>query len=250
MEDLKGQVALVTGGTRGLGLAIAWGLARAGARIFLVGRSAETVAQVLKELRASGHRVAGCAWDVADAHRAGELVDRVIAELGGLDILVNNAGIIERDRTVDLELDSWDRVLATNLSGSFALARAAGATMVRRGEGLVVNISSVLGRSGAARVASYATSKGALDQLTRCLAVEWAGSGVRVNAIAAGYFSTELSEPAREDPVYGPQLLERVPLGRWGDPEEIVGPLLFLVSPASSYVTGSVLAVDGGWGAT
>lgn len=250
MEDLRGQVSLITGGTRGLGLALASGLARAGARVYLIGRSAGRVAEAVKGLRALGYEAAGGAFDVAAADRADELVDRVIRKMGRLDILVNNAGVIERRPTAELGLDSWQRVIDINLTGSFALARAAGRTMVRRGEGRIVTISSVLGRSGAAEVASYAASKGALDQLTRCLAVEWAGTGVRVNAIAAGYFVTELSEPAREDPVRGPRLLDRIPAGRWGQPEEIVGPLLFLVSPAASYVTGCVLPVDGGWSAT
>lgn len=245
--DLTGKVALVTGATRGLGRAIAAGLARAGAHVVVTGRSSSTARAVAEELVAEGRRATGTALDVTRPEQVTEVLSQVAEDNGGLDIVVNNAGVIERHPAEHYPDDSWRRVLDTNLDGTFFVSRAAGALMLRQGGGSIVNVASVLATSGGRNVVAYAASKGALVQLTRSCAVEWAARGVRVNAIAAGYFETDLTADLRDDPDRSRALLGRVPAGRWGRPEELVGAVLYLASPAAGYVHGAVLEVDGGW---
>lgn len=245
--DLRGRTALITGGTRGLGRAVALGLGRAGAQVVITGRGKEAVADAVDALRTAGAPAEGIAWDVTEHARAPEIVQAVVANHGQLDILVNNAGVIERAPAADFPLDAWQRVLATNLTGAFALSQAAGRAMLGRGHGRIINLASVLGFSGGRNVVAYTAAKGGLIQLTRSMAVEWAPHGVTVNAIAAGYFATDLTAALRENPERAAELLQRIPIGRWGEGADLLGAVLFLASDAASYITGAVLAVDGGW---
>ena len=219
---LDGRVALVTGASRGLGAAIASALEGAGARVI---RHSSRMANLAKR---------------------GES-DRLIGEAGPLDILVNNAGIIRRCPTVDVTDEDWDAVIEVDLTSAFRLARAAGRGMLERGRGKIINVASLLSFQGGITVAAYAAAKGGLAQLTRALANEWAAEGVNVNAIAPGYMHTDNTRALAENPERNRQILERIPAGRWGEPADVGGAAVFLASPASDYVHGHVLVVDGGW---
>ncbi|MGH3168377.1 MAG: SDR family NAD(P)-dependent oxidoreductase [Trebonia sp.] len=245
--DLHGRIALVTGSTRGIGRALAAALGEAGARVVISGRGKAGVEDVVEALRGAGRDAEGIAWDVTEHERAAELIENVVSRYGRIDILVNNAGIIERAPAEHFPIDAWNRVLATNLTGAFALSQAAGRSMLSSGWGRIVNIASVIGFSGGNHVVAYAASKGGLIQITRSLAAEWAERGVTVNAVAAGYIETEFTAALRADPVRSAALLSRIPAGRWGTPEDLAGATVFLCSDAASYVTGATLAVDGGW---
>ncbi len=244
--SLENKVALVTGANTGLGQAMAVALASAGAAIALVGRSEP------KETESLIRQVGGkSAVIMADLSRT-EAVESVMAEaegaLGPVDILVNNAGIIRREEALDFSELDWDDVLATNLKVPFFLAQAAARSMVAgdRG-GKIINVASLLSFQGGIRVASYTASKSGLAGLTRLLANEWAARGINVNAIVPGYFATNNTTALRADDVRNRQILERIPAGRWGDPADLGGAAVFLASPASDYVHGTLLPVDGGW---
>ncbi len=243
--DLSGKIALVTGANTGIGQAIAVALAQAGADVALAGRSRadETADQV----RAFGRRAALIEADLSAVAPVQDVVDRTIAELGGLDILVNNAGIIRRADAVDFSEADWDAVIDTNLKSLFFLCQAAGRHMIAQGSGKIVNIASLLSFQGGIRVPSYTAAKSGVAGLTKALANEWARLGVNVNAIAPGYIATNNTAALQADETRSRQILERIPAGRWGDPEDIAGAAVFLASPASDYVNGHILAVDGGW---
>ncbi|GAA2710224.1 MULTISPECIES: glucose 1-dehydrogenase [Streptomyces] len=245
--DLTGKVALVTGATRGLGRAVAAGLARAGAHVVVAGRSREAAEKTAAELEADGAHASAVELDVTRPEQARHVLAETSEQHHGLDILVNNAGVIERHPAEDYPADAWHRVIDTNVHGAFFLAQETGRLMLAQGHGRIVNIASVLAYSGGRNVVAYAASKGALAQITRALATEWAHRGVHVNAIAAGYFSTDLTQDLRDDPARSRALLSRVPAGRFGRPEELVGAVVFLSSPAADYVHGALLEVDGGW---
>ncbi|GGR25493.1 glucose 1-dehydrogenase [Streptomyces netropsis] len=245
--DLTGKVALVTGATRGLGRAIAAGLARAGAHVVVAGRSKETAEKVAAELAADGTRTSALELDVTRPEQARRALVRTAGQHGSLDILVNNAGVIERHPAEAYPADAWHKVIDTNVNGTFFLTQEAGSLMLTQGHGRIVNIASVLAYSGGRNVVAYAASKGALVQVTRALAAEWAGRGVHVNAIAAGYFATDLTQDLRDDTTRSQALLSRVPAGRFGRPEELIGAVIFFASPAADYVHGALLEVDGGW---
>lgn len=243
--DLHGRCAAVTGAGRGLGQAVAVGLARAGADLVLLGRPGRQ--DVTRDLVAE----AGAKVDVVDLD-VGDLdaVEQVGADLVAgrqVDVLVNNAGVIDREDAVDVGRDAWRRVLDVNLDGLFFLTRQLGRPMVERGHGKVVSIASLLSFQGGLRVASYAASKHAVAGLTKALANEWGPHGVQVNAIAPGYMVTDNTAALREDADRSRSILERIPAGRWGTPEDIAGAAVFLSSSAADYVNGHVLAVDGGW---
>ncbi len=244
---ISGAVALVTGGTRGIGRAVADGLAAAGAIVTVTGRDAGVLDEVVGAAAHRGLTMYGLPWEAQQPQAADALVDQILDRHGQLDILVNNAGAIQRAPAEQHTLAGWQRMIETNLTGAFALSAAAGRVMLPRGRGRIVNIASVLAFSGGRGVVAYAASKGGLIQLTRSLAVEWADRGVLVNAIAAGYIDTDLTQPLRTDPVRHGELLTRIPAGRFGTPADLIGPTIFLCSSAASYVTGAVLAVDGGW---
>jgi 2-deoxy-D-gluconate 3-dehydrogenase len=240
--DLTGQTALVTGANTGLGQAIALGLARAGADIVAVGRSApdETAALVT----AAGRRLIAVSADLGTT----EPIARVMAEAGPIDILVNNAGIIRRADSLDFTEEDWDAVMDTNLKVAFFLSQAAARRWVDTGRGgKIIQVASMLSFQGGVRVPSYTASKSGLAGLTKALANEWAPRGINVNAIAPGYFTTNNTEGLRADEVRSRQILERIPAGRWGAPDDLAGVAVFLASRASDYMHGAIVPVDGGW---
>ncbi|TWH04713.1 2-deoxy-D-gluconate 3-dehydrogenase [Nocardioides sp. J9] len=243
--DLTGRRAVVTGAGRGLGQGVALGLARAGADLVLLGRPGSQV-DTEKAVRELGRDVEVLDLDVADL----DAVQQVCAEVNQrhrVDVLVNNAGTIERADAVDVEPAAWQRVLDVNLTGLFFLCQQLGRPMVERGSGKVVSIASLLSFQGGIRVPAYAASKHAVAGITKALANEWAPAGVQVNAIAPGYMATDNTAALRADPDRSRQILERIPAGRWGSPADVAGAAVFLSSPASDYVNGHVLVVDGGW---
>lgn len=245
---LDGKVALVTGASRGLGAAMAAALAEAGADVVLhasVQPAAATAADVAAR---TGRRTALVTADLARPAAAGDLVARAIAAFGRLDIVVNNAGTIRRRPAADHSDEDWDVVLAVNLSSVFRVCRAAGRHMIDRGDGgKIVNIASLLAFQGGITVPGYAAAKGGVGQLTKALANEWAAHRINVNAIAPGYMETDNTAALRADATRFRQITERIPAGRWGRPEDLGGAVVFLASPASDYVHGHLLVVDGGW---
>ena len=244
---LDGRVALVTGTSRGLGRGYAVALAEAGADVAVLDRS--DAAQTREVIAAMGRRVLGipCDLGAADPAELTAAVETVVAELGRLDILVNNAGIIRRAPAVAYAAADWDEVMTVNLDAVFHLARAAGRVMLAQRRGRIINIASMLSFQGGIGVPAYAAAKHAVVGLTRALANEWAGAGVNVNAIAPGYIATDNTEPLRTDAARNAAILDRIPAGRWGTPEDVAGAVVFLASDAARYVHGTVLAVDGGW---
>ena len=245
MFSLKGKTALVTGARTGIGKAIAVGLAQAGADLVVLGHSPD-FAEVKAEAEAAGASVETMIVDLADP----DAVEPALAELltrREVDVLVNNAGIIHRQPATDVSLKDWRRVQAVNLDSVFALSQAVGRQMVDRGSGKVITIASLLSFQGGINVSGYTTSKHAVAGLTKALANEWAPHGVQVNANAPGYIATNNTEALRADPDREPAIRGRIPAGRWGTPEDLVGAAVFLASPASDYISGHVLVVDGGW---
>jgi 2-deoxy-D-gluconate 3-dehydrogenase len=244
---LDGCVALVTGASAGLGAAMAIALAEAGADVAAHGNTRSPSATCAR-IEAVGRRSAAITGDLGDRAVSARLVDDAVSTLGRLDILVNNAGLIRRSPAERYSDEDWDRVIEVDLTSAFRLARAAGAHMIASGRGgRIVNISSLLAFQGGITVPAYAAAKGGLAQLTKALANEWASKGINVNAVAPGYIETDVTTALRTDPIRSRQILERIPAGRWGCPEDIAGAVVFLASPASRYVHGHVLAVDGGW---
>ena len=244
---LDGQVALVTGASAGLGAAMAIALAEAGADVAVHGNSRSPV-NSSAHIAGLGRRSMTVTGDLGDRAVSGRLVDDVVSGLGRLDILVNNAGLIRRAPAAQFSDEDWDRVIEVDLTSAFRLARAAGAYMIAAGHGgRIINIASILAFQGGITVPAYAAAKGGLAQLTRALANEWASTDINVNAIAPGYIETDVTAALRADPVRNRQILDRIPAGRWGRPDDLAGAVVFLASPASRYVHGHVLAVDGGW---
>ena len=244
--SLEGKSALVTGANTGLGQAMAVALAGAGADVALVGRSApdETEAQI----KALGRKTAVVMADLSDSSVVSSVIADSEKQLGPVDILVNNAGIIRRQDALEFGEQDWDDVLATNLKVPFFLAQASAKSMVDgKRAGKIINVASLLSIQGGIRVASYTASKSGLAGLTRLLANEWAAQGISVNAIVPGYFATNNTEALRNDPERNRQILERVPAGRWGDPDDLGGAAVYLASKASDYVHGILIPVDGGW---
>ncbi|HEU4890808.1 MAG TPA: glucose 1-dehydrogenase [Vicinamibacterales bacterium] len=245
---LDGKVALVTGGSRGLGRTIATALAEAGADIAITARtqaSCEETAAVITQ--ATGRRCKGFAAEVTSVSDVERLANDVEAAFGQIDILVNNAGTNIRGQVDQLSEADWDSVIDTNLKGPFLCARAIGPRMVKRGWGRVINMGSTLSVIALPGRAPYASSKAGVLNLTRVLALEWAGTGVTVNTICPGPFATEMNRQLLDDPVKYKALMDLIPLGRWGEVEELAPAVIFLACPGSSFVTGSAVFVDGGW---
>jgi 2-deoxy-D-gluconate 3-dehydrogenase len=244
---LDQKIALVTGASSGMGLSIAVALAQAGATVACHGNSrpAESTAQSIRD---AGGSAAAFSANLADPNAADTLFAAVRAEYGRVDILVNNAGIILRHDAVDYPFDDWQKVMQVNLNAVFQLSQLVGRDLIaRNAPGKIVNIASLLSFQGGIRVAAYAASKGGLAQLTKALANEWAPHQIQVNAIAPGYIATDNTTALRNDETRNRQILERIPAGRWGDPNDIAATAVFLASPAANYITGAILNVDGGW---
>ena len=238
--DVAGRTALVTGSSRGIGRALAQGLAEAGCDVVLHGRDEAAVARA-----AAGLGARSVAFDITDA----EAVERGAAEVGPLDILVNSAGIQHREPLLDLAAADWQRVLDTNLTSAFLVSRAFARGMVERGRGKIVNVASLQAELARPGIAAYAAAKGGLKMLTQSMCAEWGPAGVQANAIAPGYFATDLTRALVDDERFSAWVRGRTPAGRWGRVDELVGVLLFLASPASDYVCGQLLYVDGGMSA-
>lgn len=244
--DLTGKTAIVTGANTGLGQAIAVALAEAGAKVALVGRS--SMAETEARIGAAGGKSLSIPADLSTLEPIERILDETISWAGSADILVNNAGIIRRADALDFTEADWDAVMDVNLKSVFFLSQAFGRRLVAAGRpGKIINIASLLSFQGGIRIPSYTASKSGLAGLTRLLACEWAAKGINVNAIAPGYFATNNTEALRNDPDRNAAILARIPAGHWGKPEEIGGAAVFLASPSSDYVHGTVLPVDGGW---
>ncbi|MBW7881421.1 MAG: SDR family oxidoreductase [Caldilineaceae bacterium] len=244
---LDGRVVLITGGTKGLGRSMAGGFAEAGARVAIVSRHRDEAQAVAAELEAAGSQpCAGYAADVTDAQQVDALVKDVLAEFGQVDVLVNNAGINIRGPIEGLTLDQFEEVYAVNVRGPWLMCRALAPHFKIRRYGRVINLGSILSVIAMADRTPYASSKGALLQMTRVLALEWAPYGITVNAMLPGPFATEMNQSILADPVAYQSFVAKIPLGRWGELEEIQGLALFLASEASSFVTGAAIAIDGG----
>ncbi|WP_375290519.1 2-dehydro-3-deoxy-D-gluconate 5-dehydrogenase KduD [Qipengyuania sp.] len=243
--SLSGRRALVTGANTGIGQAIAVALAQAGADVAVAGRSAPD--ETLDMIEAAGRRAVNITADLSSTGPLARVVEETVAGLGGIDILVNNAGIIRRNDLPDFTEEDWDAVVDTNLKSLFFLSQAAARHMMAQGCGKIINIASLLSFQGGIRVPSYAAAKSGVAGVTRAMANELAPAGVQVNAIAPGYIATNNTAALQADETRNRQILERIPTGRWGRPEDIAGTAVFFAAPASDYVTGQVLAVDGGW---
>jgi 2-deoxy-D-gluconate 3-dehydrogenase len=243
--SLDGRLALVTGAGSGIGRAIALGLAAAGADLILLSER-DNLGPVAAEARSAGAAVTTELLDLADRPARQAAVEDLL-DAHAVDVLVNNAGLIRRAPAAEFSDADWYDVIEVNLHAAFELCRAAGRRMVDRGSGKIVNVASMLSFQGGLLVPSYTASKHALAGLTRALANEWAARGVNVNAIAPGYVATATTAALRSDPARSAEILDRIPAGRWADPEDVAGAAVFLASPAADYVHGHVLAVDGGW---
>ena len=245
---LDGKIALVTGCRRGIGQAMALALAEAGAAIIGVSRSLESNGSDIEQaVLALGREFKAYAADFSKRQAVYKFVRQATADFPVIDILVNNAGTIRRNPAVEHSDEYWDEVIETDLNAQFILSREIGKRMVERGSGKIIFTASLLSFQGGITVPGYAAAKGAIGQLTKALANEWAGKGVQVNAIAPGYVATDNTTALRADPVRNPAILARIPAGRWGVPDDFKGAAVFLASRASDYVNGSILVVDGGW---
>jgi 2-deoxy-D-gluconate 3-dehydrogenase len=246
MFGLDGKVAVVTGATRGIGRAAALGLAEAGAHVVVLGNTHDPEL-TCNEVRALGRESIGFQGDIAEGGFLDRMVCETLARWNHIDVLVNSAGIAVRAPATDFSDSEWDRIIDLNLTSLFRLCQRVGRQMIKQKRGKIINIASILGLQGGINASAYAASKGAVVQVTRALANEWAIFQVNVNAIAPGYIKTDLTEPLYNDPQRSKEIINRIPAQRWGKPEDLVGAVVFLASPASDWVHGHVLVVDGGW---
>ena len=244
--DLSGRVALVTGAYRGLGLSIARGLATAGATVILNGRKPDELAQAAKTLTDAGLNADVAAFDITDRAAVKAAVAAVVAKHGGIDILVNNAGIQRRGPLTDFTEKDWDDIIATNLTAPFVVSQAVLPGMIARKRGKIIHIASLMSELARPTVVPYTAAKGGVRQLTRGMAVELAPQGIQVNAIAPGYFATEMNRALIDNAEFNAWVCKRTPAGRWGQPDELAGLAVFLASNASDYMTGQMLVMDGG----
>ncbi len=245
--SLEGRVAVVVGGTSGIGRAIALGMAQHGADVVASSRRAAQVEDVARAIEAEGRRTARLPSDVTDRSSLRRLLDQSVATLGGVDILVNCAGITKRSPTLDVSEADWNSIIDCNLTGTLRACQVFGGHMIQRGYGRIVNIGSLTTYVGFHEVAAYGASKAAVGSLTKTLAVEWARHGVNVNGIAPGVFRTDLNKALLDGSARGRELLARTPIGRFGHVDELVGAAIFLASEAASFVNGEIIAVDGGF---
>ena len=245
--SLKDKVALVTGSARGLGFTVARGMWEAGARIVLSDVSGEALQEALAALRAEGCEAAGYVFDISDEAQATAAVAAIEAEVGPIDVLVNNAGIHKRSLLIDMPVEHWRRVIDVNLSGAFIVGRAVARGMIARRQGKIINIASLNALMVRPNIGNYCAAKGGIVTLTKSMATEWGRYNINVNAIGPGYFLTDLTKPLSEDTEFDAWVKSEVPLGRWGKPEELIGLAVMLASPASDYINGQTVYVDGGW---
>jgi gluconate 5-dehydrogenase len=244
--DLSGKTALITGSSRGLGRAMAEGLAAAGASVIINGSDSRRVAEAVAAMTAQEMKATGSVFNVTDEAAIKAAFERFDAAGTAIDILVNNAGIQFRKPMVELETADWQRVIDTNLTSAFVLGREAARRMIQRGHGKIINIGSLMSGLGRATVAPYTAAKGGIKSLTQAMTAEWAGSGIQANAIGPGYMITEMTKTLIDNPAFNTWVTGRTPSGRWGKPEELVGTAVFLASAASDYVNGQIIYVDGG----
>jgi len=245
--DLSGKNALVTGSSRGLGLALARALAAQGARVILNGTKRELVDQRVQEFEKEGLKAAGSAFDVTNEEAVQAGLAEIKGRVGPIDILVNNAGMQRRGPLHETKREDWDAILQLNLTGAWLMAKHAVRDMMERRQGKIVNICSLMTFSGRPGTGPYAASKGGLGMLTKAMTVDWAQYNIQINGIAPGYFITDMTRPLADDPQFDAWVKMRTPAKRWGRVEELGGLLVFLASPASDFVTGQIICVDGGW---
>lgn len=245
--SLEGKTALVTGCKRGIGFAMAQALAQAGADVIGVSASLEKESDIEKEVIKAGRKFKAYQCDFSDRKDLYAFIEKVKAENKNIDILVNNAGTIMRNPAAEHSDEFWDKVIEVNQNAQFILTREIGRDMITRGSGKIIFTASLLTFQGGINVPGYAASKGAIGQLTKAFSNEWASKGVQVNAIAPGYIATDNTEALRKDNERSESILARIPAGRWGEPEDFKGPVIFLASAASNYMTGEIMVVDGGW---
>jgi gluconate 5-dehydrogenase len=244
--SLKGKRALVTGSSQGIGFALAEGLAQAGATVVLNGRDTGKLIEARATLAAKGHDVFGSVFDVTDEAAVGKAVAALEAQHGGLDILINNAGMQFRTPLEEFPLSKWRELFSINVESAFIVAKAVAKGMIARRQGKIINISSVQSELGRPTIAPYTATKGAIKMLTKGMCADWAKHGIQVNAIGPGYFKTPLNQALVDNPEFSSWLEKRTPAGRWGTVDELIGAAVFLASPASSFVNGHILYVDGG----
>jgi gluconate 5-dehydrogenase len=244
--NLTGRTALITGSARGLGFAIAEGLAAAGAKVIVNGTTEAGVAKAVASLREKGHAADGAPFDVTDERAIGATFERFDADKIAIDILVNNAGIQLRKPMLELTTPEWQRVMDVNLTSAFVVGREAAKRMIPRGAGKIINIGSLTSALARATVAPYTVAKGGIKMLTQAMAAEWAASGIQANAIGPGYMITDMNQALIDNPTFDAWVKGRTPAKRWGKPEELIGTAVFLASDASAYVNGQIIYVDGG----
>ena len=248
--DVSGRIVLITGSSRGLGFAFAQGFAEAGSKVILNGTRPETVEPVVHEIRRAGGFAHGYPFDVTQSTQVAHAVARIEQEVGPIDVLINNAGIHRRAPLEELTDEEWQDVIDVNLTGVFTVARRVAQGMIERRHGVIINVSSLNAQGARPTIGNYCAAKGGLEALTRSMATEWGRYNIRANAIAPGYFVTDLTRPLLQDSEFDAWVKANVPLGRWGDPSELVGTAIFLSSSAASYITGRVISIDGGWRAS
>jgi NAD(P)-dependent dehydrogenase (short-subunit alcohol dehydrogenase family) len=244
--DLTGKVAIVVGGSGGIGSVLAAGLAEAGANVVVTSRTLEKLEPVAAKIRAQGHKATAIASDISQPQSVNNLVEKVLRSYEHIDILVNSAGLALRNVPENMPLDDWQKVMDFNVRGVLITCQTIGKVMIKQGGGKIINISSVRGRYGADGIIAYGVSKGAVDSMTRILAFEWARYKILVNAIAPTVVATELTKPILSVPEKAKSILSRIPLGRLEEPEDLVGTAVFLASKASDFITGQIIYVDGG----
>ena len=250
MFDLTGKVAMVTGSTKGLGEVAAMALAKAGADVAICGRNEADMKRVSSAVRKLGRKSEGFSLEVTDRAKVHQGVDRIMKYFGRVDILVNNAGTNVRKPVLEYPEDAWDMIIATNLKGYYLVSQAVVPQMIERGYGKVINISSIASKVAIRNQLAYSSAKGGVNQMTKVMALEWAKSGVTVNAIGPTYFETEMVKAVLKDPEYLKWVSERTPMGRLGKLAELEGIVIFLAAPASDFITGQVIFIDGGWTAS
>ena len=244
--NIEGKRILITGSTSGIGNVLAEGLAQAGAFVILNGRTETNVDQAVKSFMARGYKTSGAAFDITKAEEVELRIAELESDLGPIDVLVNNAGIQHRAPLEEFKLEDWNKVINTNLTGAFIVSQAVIKLMITRRSGKIINICSLQSELARPSIAPYSTAKGGLKMLTRGMATEWAKYNIQVNAIGPGYFKTEMTKALWENQEFDTWLCKRTPANRWGNPEELIGTLIYLSSAASSFLNGQIIYVDGG----